>query len=203
MIGRLNGNTDDQKVIIENCDIKGLSITGHKALGGLVGWVNRNHTNTATMIIGSSTATASVQGDTKLCSVENVTFTITETPNVIYDPEYKSVGLFIGQITRPVSSDIIIKIRSILNEMTVNGEDAAGKSFYTDKGKYGIGSGTVVYYDVVNNNQKLIGYSGYYTANAATIWTKNTNNDNYSATVWKTSITSVADDSNYLYYINK
>lgn len=197
-VGGLVGNIDGTyaaTVAFNGCDVTGLALTGNKYLGGLVGYVAKMD---PVVTVGTGA----------LCTFGG-TFTLTPTTGVIYDPAYKAVGQFIGGHTRPQAGKVTIKVpaASLNAALTVNGADADGLDLYTQKGKYGIGTGTVVYYDVVMGNQTVMGYSGYYNqpAAASIISQYTSGSDTYSAQNWTTAITKAWADANtpYLYYINQ
>lgn len=185
----------------EGCDVSDLDLTGNKYLGGILGYVRNDYPQVA---IGGAVGSAV----TALCTFDDNEFTLTPTPGVIYDPAYKAVGQFIGGLSRAYAKTATIKVPAdkLNAELTVKGTDTDGLNLYSQKGKYGIGTGTVVYYDVVMGDQTVIGYSGYYNTSFVSIISQYTPGSAvYTAKNWTTAITAAYATANtpYLYYINQ
>jgi len=185
----------------EGCDVSGLDLTGNKYLGGILGYVRNEYPQ---IKIGGAVGSAV----TALCTFDDNEFTLTPTPGVIYDPAYKAVGQFIGGLYRAYANTATIKVPAdkLNAELTVKGTDTDGLNLYSQKGKYGIGTGTVVYYDVVMGDQTVIGYSGYYNTSLVSIISQYTSGSTtYSAKNWTTAVSAAYATANtpYLYYINQ
>ena len=199
LVGQATGTAAAQ-IIFQSCDISGLNLTGNKYLGGILGYVNNA---AAQVVIGSFAAGVA----TGLCTFDGE-FTLTPTTGVIYDPAYKAVGQFIGGLVRAYagSATITVPAADLNTALTVKGTDTDGLNLYSQKGKYGIGTGTVVYYDVVMGDQTVIGYSGYFNTIFVTINSQYTSGSTtYSAKNWTTAISAAYATANtpYLYYINQ
>lgn len=165
VLGMVQATADAAKLVVLGVDVKNVSITANKWMGGIIGQVvDLKYPSVFFGLNSAPTAGTNYTGVNEN-TVTGLTFTAIETPNTECDPLYKSAGAYVGFFKNKTAANLML-VGESLNYTFTN-----GNNLYATKGRWGTtdSEGRYITFDVVMP-QHLIGYSG--------------NNDNFNANFW-------------------